>query len=226
MSRVRIASITAALFSEKCSFDVDVDWVYSSASFSEPPKHTTPIVKAEPVLPLFAGRPEDPEKPISAIIGIGYEYEKALGAIEFLEPANVYAFRPTRHDRRYTEAINTANASLWPVIDSERIINYSVDHPVDAFIDLESLIYGCLRDSRPVIIPFGPKVFFLCSLLVAVVHEPLVSVWRVSSGEYETPIDRIPDGKIVAIRTRLFCPTFVQLPSRSQSPLTFSLQFM
>ena len=60
-------------------------------------------------------------------------------------------------------------------------MEYRVEQPIDCFGMLESVVYGLLKSFSAIVLPFGPKVFTLCSLLVASLH-PTVSIWRVSAG--------------------------------------------
>ena len=120
-------------------------------------------------------------RPPVLVLGLGYENDKAIGAVEYIEPAAIWAFEPTGHDERYSKAIRQANKTLWDVLPQEKRLLYSVYHPFDCFVSLESLTYGLVRESRPILVPFGPKLFAVCCLLVSFAH-PMVSVWRVSSG--------------------------------------------
>ena len=83
--------------------------------------------------------------------------------------------------------------------EEDRQWGYALYRPYECFHMLESLAYGLLRTRRPVILPFGPKLFMLNSLLVASVH-PEVAVWRFSPGDFEVPVNRIPNGRVAALR--------------------------
>jgi hypothetical protein len=177
------------------------DFLYSIAAFSAPPPGGGgPIVICSPATSTFSGWSTEPDQPAIAILGLGYEEGKAVGAIEFLEPKQVWAFRPAGEDRRYDMALEKANSNLWGVVPPRNIIPYAVDDPFECFGALESLVYGNLFSSRITLVPFGPKIFNLLSLLAACVHWPKIGVWRVSSDQNEPAVNRISTGKVVGIR--------------------------
>ncbi len=201
LTRFRIASIFAAI-SEFEHDVVIVDFVYSVAQYVPPIVEMVEIVRAGPVIPQLAGWSQEPDRPSAAIVGLGYERDKAIGALEYIEPAEVWAFQAVSRDERYDRDAQKANFLLWQVLPEQRRIRYRVDKPMDCFIDLESLTYGVLQYSRPLLIPFGPKIFALCCILVGNIHAPRVGVWRVTAGENEPAIERKADGKVVGLRVQ------------------------
>jgi len=78
-------------------------------------------------------------------------------------------------------------------------MDYRVHAPVDCFITLESLIYGLSRTKNTILLPFGPKIFALCALLVASVH-PTTAVWRVSAGFQEEAVNRQASGYVYGLQ--------------------------
>src|SRR5207244_3741987 len=141
----------------------------------------------------------EPERPVAAIVGLGYEPDKAVGAYEFLEAASIWVFQPLSEDARYMRDVERANRTLLKRIPNGQKVTYRVDQPISCFGMLESVVYGMLSGSRPVLLPFGPKIFALCAMLVATIHRS-VPVWRVTAEQQGEPIDREPSSKIVAIR--------------------------
>lgn len=201
MSRFRMGVIALSLLEIVPHREAIVDFVYSIARFSPPPRESAPIEVCAPVVPGFAGWTERPEAPATAIFGLGYEDEKALGAMEYLEPARVWAFQPFGEDQKYDLVQKRANTNFLEQLSRDCLVDYRVDRPFHCFTMLESLIYGNLSDSRVVLVPFGPKIFALSCLIAAAVHWPRVGVWRVSSGQAEPAADRVANGKIVGLRT-------------------------
>lgn len=181
---------------------LELVFVYATAKYKKITEDLGPITIAEPVIPEFAGWSIDPDLPPSGIIGLGYEYDRALGIIELLETSPVWAFVPRGEDVRYDRENDKANADLHEIIPESNFIEYLVDNPLECYVRLESLIYGIKRTTRPIIIPFGPKIFSLISMLVAIDHTDEVSVWRVSGDKFATPIDRVPSGKIICLSVR------------------------
>ena len=200
-SRLRMAAFIAAAMKLANDVQVSMDFVYSLAKFSRPQTETAPITHAGPVQAAFAGWPADPDDPVAAIFGLGYEYERAVGVLEYLDPAEVWAFEPTEHDPRYAREIEKANETFYDGLPSSHLIQYPVTLPFELFVILESFVYGILRlDKRPILIPFGPKIFSLASLIVSCVHWPRVPVWRVSAGELGQAANRTANGMIECLR--------------------------
>ena len=204
MSRLRLACLLSAIVNCKTSKRLVVDFVYSIAAWSPPPEEGEPIERAGPVLPFFAGWSNQPDLPTVAVIGLGYEPDKAVGAYEFLEAADVWVLVPISDDSRYRRDLERANRSLLNRLPAAHRITYSVDQPVSCFGIVESIVYGTLGRSRPVLLPFGPKICALCSLLVATLHRD-ASVWRITSGQEGDPSDRKAAGPIIVLQS-VFVP--------------------
>jgi hypothetical protein len=200
-TRQRLAVLFERVQRHRAAPLLDVDFVYSPATFSKPSGDASQIVSAEPVSGHFAGWSVEPDLPTAAVVGLGYEEDRALGALEYVEPGSVWAFKPVGIDPRYNVHVNEANTQLWERLSRSRLINYRVDDPYGCFTALESLVYGLVRAARPVLLPFGPKVFALIGMCVAALHAPKVGVWRVSSGAHETPIQRKPSGQVIGLTT-------------------------
>jgi len=201
MSRIRLAACILAL-QELASevTTVTADFVYSIAKYSPAPNFDVEPVHTGPVLPEFAGWTNAPEKPLCLVLGLGYEVDRALGAFDLLEPSDVWTFIPRGVSPEYDEALKGANAGLFRLVSGDaRKIYYSIDTPFDCFVKMESFMHGASLVSRPVIVPFGPKIFALVSLLVGCVYKN-VAVWRISFGLNEPPIERVPNGMLTGLR--------------------------
>lgn len=198
MSRARMASVLNAVL-EVRERSVEIDFVYCLAKWSPPSTEAEPIGTAGAVIPAFAGWSTRTDLPIVALIGLGYEPDKAIGAYEYLEATDVWAFLPKGEDGQYARDLNRANRTLLTRLVEHKRITYRVDQPVACFGVLESVVYGLLSNSRPVLLPFGPKVFALSAMLVACRHRE-VPVWRISSDQFGEPLDREASGNIVGIR--------------------------
>jgi hypothetical protein len=202
MSRPMLANLVYLLSMVDTVPNILVTFCYLPAAFvKENPEHA-PVSVSEPVTPEYAGWALAPERPITAVVGLGYEHDFALGTIEYLEPTAAWVFIPTGEDRRYDDAVKQANRDLRDMLSDERAMTYNVDSPARVHSILESLVYGLLQTSRPILIPFGPKIFSLCCLLVARVYAPQITVWRVSGEMHARPGDRDASGKVIALRTR------------------------
>ncbi len=198
-SRIRIAALIDSARRHAIGRRVEMDIVYSGAEFGPPPEISVPNVWMGPIAPEFAGWASDPDEPAALVLGIGYEQDKAVGVVEYIEPAAVWIFEPSGHDPRYTDAIRSANEGLWKILAMGERLEYAVYRPFDCFARLESLTNGLRGRMRPVLVPFGPKIFAVCCLLVSHVH-PFASVWRVSSGQFERAVDRVASGRMTGLR--------------------------
>jgi hypothetical protein len=201
MSRPMIATVVVGLSGLSARFGFEVTFVYCPAVFTKPSSVRQPVTVSQPVIPELAGWSVQPERSVAAIVGLGFEFDQALGAIEFLEPAVAWTFIPFGEDQRFDRAVAEANKDLLTALKPERIVRYNVADPYQCFVELEALTYGLMDNMRPIIVPFGPKLFALLSFLIGVIHSPNVSVWRVSGDQVGTPDDRVASGNIISLNT-------------------------
>jgi hypothetical protein len=211
-SRSRLAELVLAAAELATTRDVSIDFGYAPAAFMPPAEADTVIEVLGPVVPEFAGWTDEPDTPTTCIIGLGYEPERAVGALEYLEPVGAWAFTPTGVDNRYDRSLERANETVWDANPRPVRIAYGVDQPLWTFVQLESLVFGLKRMTRPVLVPFGPKIFATLCLLAALTHQPETAVWRVSGGQSEEPVDRKAIGPIHHI-SALFRPRDAAGPS-------------
>lgn len=201
MSRSRMANVVEVALMCAAKRSVIVDFVYCVAKYSPPPTEPTFIQTAGPVTPFFAGWTTRPEAPTCAIFGVGYEPDRVIGAIEYLEPGPIRAFIPVGTDPRFLDAVLQVNQPLWDEIIKEHQTFYKLSEPFNTFVRLESLLYSVKQEYRPILVPFGPKIFTIECLLAAVSHYPSVAVWRVSGGSAMVPIDIEASGEVHVIRS-------------------------
>ena len=204
MSRLRLASVVSAFMRLSERGTIEADFVYAIAAWTPPSEEPEIISTVGSVIPYFAGWSTSPAIPTIAVVGLGYEPDKAVGAYEYLEASGVWVFKPIGMDRRYEVAVERSNNILLQRVPVERQLCYRIDSPRSCFGLLESVVFGLRQDGRPVLLPFGPKVFSLCALLVACVHRD-VPVWRVSSEQHEDAADRVASGEVVSLRA-VFSP--------------------
>jgi len=213
MNRFRLASLVDVFRNVQGIRTIRVDFVYCLAEYSPPPRLTFVNRHVGPVAPQFSGWWSEPDLQTAAIVGVGYEQDKALGAIEHIQPSEVWLFFPRSPVAEYTSALNYANKSLIDKVKRERwkVLQYDVDVPYALFADLESLVAGLSSRANCIFLPFGPKLFALSSLLVACVHRE-TAVWRVSGAEQ--PSDRV--GHSVYGLSAAFCTADESMPAVAQ----------
>lgn len=197
MSRPLIASVISWLSFYAEDQPIFVNFAYCPSAYVELGNQLWTSSYTGPVNPRFAGWTIDNKPPVVGIVGLGGERGLALGAIEYLEAKDVWAFCPYGVDGQYDQALSEANKELLQRIGADHIVGYSALEPFECFCQLESLTYGCLASERPLLLPFGPKIFAVVCLLVAELYRPRVPVWRVSSEQDGDPIDRVARGNIV-----------------------------
>lgn len=191
LDRPFIASLFAclAIFASQRSVSLTIG--YSLARYApSPATWARPVRTICPVHPMFSGwTAAGASAPVDVVVGLGYERGKAVGAVEYLEPRRRWVCVPHSPFDEYLQEVKQHNRPLLER-GGARVLEYDVLAPVDAYFSLRSLLQGIARDARPVLFPFGPKVFFAVSLLAALSVEQ-AAVWQVS-GESDDYGDRNP----------------------------------
>lgn len=178
LARQHIGALFAAVKELAKEGPVELQITYSLARFVKPPVHwSTAIRRIAPVNNEFAGWTAAPDNPIELVIALGYEKGKAIGAAEYLEPGDTWLFVPTSPEEKYLREVQLQNKELL-IERKTKQLEYEVLSPVDAYHALLSLVRGMRNVARPILLPFGPKIFFGLSLLVAMVIDE-AAVWFV-----------------------------------------------
>jgi hypothetical protein len=201
MTRDRIAVALETVRALAADQPLDVDFLYAPSAYCDPPEEPDFTASIEPVTSYFRGWTPDPSRPTAALVGLGYEIDKAVGAKEYLELKDLWAFIAEGGDPRFADKVRDNNNLLWREVDEERIIRYPLTDPFGVFVQLESQLFGALRQGRALMLPMGPKIFALCSMLAAMHHHPDVGVWRVRQSE--TPQPREADGTLLGVSVGL-----------------------
>jgi hypothetical protein len=208
MTRVRLARLIEFFTSQAVERPIVATFVYSLAAYTAPPEAALYNSHVGPVTPMFAGWWEEPDRASAAIVGLGYEEDKALGAVEHLQSSYVWLFVPSSEIAEYSDALARANKTLLDSVPSARTLQYRVHDPYSSFVKLESLVYGVSRTHNAVLLPFGPKLFALSALLVAAQHRN-VAVWRVSAEGLEPAVDRSASGFVYGLEVEFPSPELV-----------------
>lgn len=196
-SSVRLANIVEFFWMSKFKTTVLVDFLYAPGKHYAKSEEDVEIQFAGPVSNQFAGWACRPELPVVAILGLGMEYERSLGAFEMLSPAIAYTFATIGTNAKITKQINKANEGLYPLVPEMQRFIFDIGRPLDCLGALRSLVSGALKEGRPIFVPLGPKIFTLASLIIASEFFPNVGVWRISTGRSGNPIDIVERGDIV-----------------------------
>lgn len=197
--RYRLAVLTRLMAHDVSEFNTQLYFFYCIAEYVMP-SHTPSVnARLQPVHPSFVGSRPDPLSAIATVIGLGYELEKAVGAAEYLEAKEVFSFCPSSSIKEYLPSVKESNQLLLSQLDNDHNIVYEVEQPARLISDLSSIVKGLLNDTAVIMIPLGPKIFALCTLLTAILF-PAASVWRMNQGTSTIPVDRKPS-KALSILT-------------------------
>lgn len=202
LTRDRIATACECFEEHAAVRTVQADFVYYLAAFQRPAKRIKQNAYAGPVLPSFAGWWRYPELPIAAIIGLGYEENKALGAVELLQvPEAIWTFMPESTVKEYDEALLLANEALLNRVPRDHVIAYTVEDPFQTYKALAALRQSLSELYNVVLLPFGPKIFSLASILVGL-SDHHTAVWRISAGIHAKPREAYAYGDPFGLRVR------------------------
>jgi hypothetical protein len=202
-SRERLCSIVSGLLRVSAMIPLTVTFAYVPMAFESPLDELPPIEVFAPVSPDFLSLEKAPGSGISLVLGLGYEQDRALGAVEYLEPDEVWCFKPGETDERFDEALASTNQILLDRVGPNHVLEYSLREPGQLLSSLTSLIRPNGSGRRTVIVPFGPKLFTLSSALVAAMFPGEVSVYRVSANRNEPVTNRVSSGAVVGIRCEM-----------------------
>jgi hypothetical protein len=195
MSRLLMASVVACIYELANEHaDAMLTFMYTLAKFTMPPESIL-NKRISAVHSKFCGITRDNSIDKVAIVGLGYERDKAIGAIEYLEIDPRFVWRPNSSEHEYARLVNEHNKSLLELQfssqESPLITNYSVMSPHSTLLALLAQVRDIANDHQPVLLPFGPKMFSFLSLLVgAEVQE--ATVWDVVSDETTVNTDPLP----------------------------------
>lgn len=178
MPRVVMAALLTSIFDSTGEVAVELTVAYCLAKYVPPPSQHSTNVRVRPVHPRFTGFATNPGLPVASVVGLGYEKGKALGAVEYIQSADWWVFVPTSEETRYIRKVKDHNGTILNVVKDEQKFEYSVHSPLTVLTRLESLVADLSRTYKPVLLPFGPKIFFFCALLTALVHRS-TAIWDV-----------------------------------------------
>jgi len=199
MNRSRLAEVLLGIVSVAVNRRVEVVFGYAPAKYQRYKSDSAEIRVKEPVAAEFAGWSGNLDLPLSCVIGLGYEPHRAIGILEFVEPRWACAYEPRGVDTKYDRDVMKVNGPLRAAVPAPLITEYSVRDAWGTYKRLSSLVYGLRSSTRPILVPMGPKIFGLLCMIVALESENEVSVWRVSGGESEPPVDRQASGSIASL---------------------------
>ena len=200
MTRAWHGAIVRQLWTMEVSRTAEAFFAYVPATFRKPPMRSA---RNEFVAPVYGfASLATPDLPVAAIMGLGYEKERALGVQQLLDPQQTMLLVPRSSERDpfYAEVLHS-NRDILSRTPQESVFEYSLSDPAATFARLASVVAGLRETYRVVLISLGPKILGLLCFLLAT-RFPDVSVWRVSSGVHGRPRDAFADlGRVVVMST-------------------------
>ncbi|MFN0157617.1 MAG: hypothetical protein ACKVRP_06035 [Bacteroidota bacterium] len=173
---------------------VDLYMTYAPSKYS-PPQPPVPNSVMEPIAGF--GRLELPNRKSALVVGLGYEQERALGLLEYVEPAKTFAYyTDPAYDKRFVKTVLRNNRYFLNKIGIENTFAHPLGDLRTTESHLSSLCHGLRREYRVILAPLGPKPFVLLCLLMATKY-PFLDVWRVSAGERSNTYDRAHIGEVL-----------------------------
>lgn len=194
LNRGAMAAIFAELLDSNFFAGAEIEVIYSVAKFSRPPKDEMDFLDFGP-LEEFGGWTSSPENPTVLLLGLGYETDHAIGALEYLDPSATFAFFPIGSDERFETEVGKANEAFFELLSPDRIIQYSVISPYQTYWQMRSLVLSLREVSRTVLVPMGPKIFCSLCLVCQRVFGNEVSVWRASGHSLDSAQDAEATGE-------------------------------
>ncbi|CAI8807748.1 hypothetical protein [Pseudomonas sp. IT-P291] len=174
-----MADVLHVISMSECGFQIEVVVLYSLAEFTLPSSLVYANESIEPVHQYFAGWSSPETKPTSLVLGLGYEPNKAEGASEYFEPSDQWVFIPSSPIPEFLNEVHNNNSNLIKKTPQDRTIEYNVADPEVTYGQIALVISSLAKKSNPVLLPFGPKIFFFLCLVQCLAH-PEVGVWRVT----------------------------------------------
>jgi hypothetical protein len=184
LSRPAMAAIFEVIAEVACQRPLSLQVWYVIAEFTPPPACLPPNEDIRPISDYFAGWPSDANSSTSLVVGLGYERDKAEGACEFFDAGETWILVPKSPIVEFDGAVFENNKELLKRAE-RRTLDYRVDLPAETFGQLVGTVSNILPRMSPVLLPFGPKIFFAISLLVASIYRE-IGVWHVT-GDAELP---------------------------------------
>lgn len=184
--REKLALILKHLFDLASSIST-VTICYFPRSYCKP-THSLDVVRSfGPVIPAFIGESSYSRDSLTLIVGAGYEYGRAVGAIDILEPDRIYCMTPVGTDPRFEDEIVKNNLEFSFLEDDELLLPYNLLKPEFLFYEVRRIVEFEIQERNVLILPMGPKVFAAVSIMVALILHPSVMVWRHSTATANAP---------------------------------------
>ncbi len=184
---------------DSANFNIEVVFFYSCSSYSDP-QSVAPNAYAGPIEGFSSLA--SPRSPTALILGLGYQSDRAVGLVEYLEPDETHLFyTDPASSKEFVTAVLKNNKDLIDALGEERVFSYPYSNLRTTSLLLSSLALGLAKTHRLILAPLGPKPFSLLCLLLAYEHIDSIDVWRVGSGAQGQTYPRKPSGEFIICST-------------------------
>lgn len=179
LNRGTMSALMSELLESHFFSGCTVSILYAVAEFTKPSREEVDFLDFGPLV-NFSGWTSNPERPTTLLVGLGYEADHAIGALEYLDPSAAFAFFPNGHEELFADEVRKANKTFFEVVGMDRVVDYPVQSPYQTYWQMRSLILSLSSVSRVVLVPMGPKIFCSLCLICQKVLGDEISVWRAS----------------------------------------------
>jgi hypothetical protein len=156
---------------------VNIYFSYTQAKFVKSKK----IKSVKNYNSLFPGRGlSQPEKPTCLIVGMGLHEDYNQFIKDKINPESILLFYSDPAPDGYVETIFSNNQELIEMVDIKNLHSYPINNLNETVNKLTDICINLRLRYNIIILPLGPKVFTLLSLLLAVRY-PDIDVWNISN---------------------------------------------
>ncbi|PZO46790.1 MAG: hypothetical protein DCF16_18565 [Alphaproteobacteria bacterium] len=178
----------------------EVSFMYVLSEYVPAPLKVAPVTISRPASSYFVGDLLDAARPCAVVVGLGYEPGRAIGCLDYFEPAQSRLFVPRGPDARFIADIRRANVDALAAVGPSGAMDYDPLDPLTLVRDLDSVCLGLAQNARVVLVPMGPKIFRVACCLVSMFQSRRYCVWRASGGSRDQQIPRKGTGVLTAIQ--------------------------
>ncbi len=208
MTRSWYAAIIATMQAITDFKEIVCFFCYSPSVF-EPPLATAPNQSVSPISG-FGGLDAIDDRPSALVVGLGYEKDRAIGLLEYVDPAACFALiTDPPLEKEYVDIVKKNNESFLTLIGSDNQHRHPLSDLQRTSNLLLSLVWGLKDQYRVILAPLGVKPVSLICLLLASRYSD-IDVWRVTSGSKAGIQKREALGPILVLEAKF--QKFIRLP--------------
>jgi len=202
MSRELMAKVLLAMKGLEDDFEFGMEILYAYGKYQPPKKNTSSFLDLSPVMDM-EGWSLYPERPLSLIIGLGYEEDLTAASIEYLDPSGAWVFIADGIDKRWKKDLKRSNKAVYRLLGEDNFISYHPHNPETLYIELRTIVETLESRSRVVIMTGGPKIFSAIAMIVKMELGDEIAIWRASSHDFTEIRDTVAEGTVISFQYKL-----------------------